>query len=89
VHQQGCAGGRSKKKQGGQLDWDRLAIVLGRHWAYITPEYLFDEMTMKQVSFCMSLLPKEYSDVVMVGRKQDLSWIEKNRIGKVIRPHAK
>jgi len=89
MHQQGHAVERSKKKQGGRLDWDRLAIVLGRHWAYITPEYLYGEMTMKQVSFCMSLLPKEYSDMVMVGRKQDLSWLKKNRVGKVIRPHAK
>ena len=36
----------------------------------------------------MALVPKELTDWVIVGRKQDLSWIEKNRIGKVIKKHG-
>jgi len=42
---------------------------------------------MKQVSKYMALVPKELTDWVIIGRKQDLSFLEKDRIGKVIRKY--
>ncbi len=48
------------------------------------------EMTMEEVNDCFVFMgiesnPKKLSDWLFVGRKQDLGWLEKNRIGKVKR----
>ena len=58
-------------------------MVLGKFWPYVTPEYLFHELTMPQVGEYLELVPAELRSWIVVNRKQDLSWIT-GRIGKVI-----
>lgn len=48
-------------------------------------------MTLEEVNDCFEFLgiesnpKKKLSDWLFVGRKQDLRWLEKNRIGRVKR----
>lgn len=31
------------------MRWDRVALLLGRYWSWITPQYLFEEMTSAEM----------------------------------------
>ncbi len=60
----------------------------------MTPEYVLLEMDMDQVSDCLEYLAKTANHKplgpwVIVGAKQDLGWIEQNRLGKVIKPDGR
>ena len=67
------------------MSWVRLAAVLGLFWSYITPEYLFGEMTMPEVNEYLGYVPNEYKEHIVIGAKQDLGWLLKNRVGTVVR----
>lgn len=79
-------------------------MLLGRYWPWITPERLFYEMTLGEVRECLGhvvrfelpansrehaeAIVKDLNEWLAPGGKQDLSWLEKNRIGKVVRAHG-
>ncbi len=61
--------------------------MLGKHWSYMTPEYLYYEMEIKDVSNCMCLFSKEEADWCFdeKWRGQDLKFIEKHKLGRIIK----
>lgn len=80
-----------------------MAILLGRYWPYMTPRYLFEEMTLEEVQECVGYvmrwemhpqskehykaLTRGLEEWLAPGGQQDLSWI-KGPIGKVIRKNG-
>lgn len=68
-------------------------MFLGRRWSYITPTYLYEEMTVEDVEACMGYFyrfeanGKEEAAAVerwlVTGWKQDLSKLERAGVLKV------
>ena len=68
---------RKKTNDGSRLDYEKLAVVLGRKWGYITPEYLYHEMDLADVKDCAPFLGKDEWAYCWVGGKQDYSELHK------------
>lgn len=42
-----------------KIDYECLAAVLGKHWSFITPEYMYYEMDDLEINKYLSLVPAE------------------------------
>jgi hypothetical protein len=94
---------KKKDQRGGKIDWQRLCLLLGHYWSWITPTHFFFEMTFAEVTACIEhVLAWEITatsrenyraksrallDWIAPSGKQDLSFI-KGRMGKVIKAHG-
>lgn len=65
-----------------------MALLLGRYWSFVTPAYLFEEMTLEEVRACLGHIlrwelhpgSKEHYQLLVRGLQE---WIAPTPAGRV------